>query len=71
MSDEHIINEGTQEYGNQEHLVVNSYTFGEPMELTIEKLSRKLAILETRLNAVVCPDCPGPGAGCCKDADCC
>lgn len=60
---EHIVNEGTKEYSNPETLIVNSYTFGEPIELVVEKLSRRIDLLEARL----CPDCPGPGNGCCKD----
>ncbi len=63
MSEEHIINNGTQEYTNPETIVANSYTFGEPLELTIQKLARRVDLLEAR----VCPDCPGAGNGCCKD----
>ena len=60
---ENIINEGSKEYSNPESLIANSYTFGEPIELIVEKLSRRIA----RLEAVICPDCPGPANGCCKD----
>jgi len=64
MSDEHFINEGTKEYGNPEELLANSYTFMEPLELTVTKLARKVELLEAR----ICSICPNrPENGCCKD----
>ena len=65
MTDEHFINDGTQEYSNPESLVANSYTFGEPLELTVAKLARQIAKLEGKI-CTMCPDRPSEG-GCCKD----
>lgn len=64
MTDEHFINEGTKEYSNPETLIANSYTFGEPLELTVAKLARQITQLEAKICAL-CSDTPE--GGCCQD----
>lgn len=58
---------GPENFDNPNSVEVRSYTFGEPVELVIEKLVARVNLLEDRFEALRCADCPGAGNGCCKD----
>lgn len=58
---------GQENFDNPNSVEARSYTFGEPVELIVEKLIARVERLEAQVEAFTCADCPGAGNGCCKD----
>lgn len=66
---------GSENYDNPHTYEIRSYTFGEPLELVVERLMARVDALEVALSEagttvsldLFCGDCPGRGEGCCLD----
>lgn len=68
---------GQENFDNPNSVVARSYTFGEPLELVVDRLIARVEALEAivanqevivSFDGLICDDCPG-GADCCQYDD--